>query len=78
MLTSVNQSVNWCDYCELEVDGHMVRGGGGDRMKNACMVLLLLQARWVLLGSPVLPGAPACPGAQGVLMLWAQPAFPGD
>lgn len=77
MLTLINQSLNWYDFCQLEVDGHMVRGGGGDRMKSGCVILLLLQDRGVLLGSPVLPGAPACwcdacSGAQGVLMLWAQ------
>lgn len=54
MLTLINQSLNWCDFCEREVDGRKVRGGGGDRMKSGCVVLLLLQDRWVLLGSPVL------------------------
>lgn len=56
----MSRSLNWYDCCELEVDGYMVRGGGGDRMKSGCVVILLLQDRRVLPGSPALPGAPAC------------------
>lgn len=56
MLTLINQSLNWYYFCELEGDGHMVRGGGGDRMKSGCVVI----APPGQMGTAGEPRAPRC------------------